>query len=424
MRTMISAFTRRARMIAIGPMAMGLMALVAWPGDEASAQGGPVKVVSHRYPALEYYAKKMESALPGVPVDAQLMPFDKANELATITFAAKSDAIDLVYANDSTILTYAKNGWVEPLDELWAKYRAEFNLDDFPKDVLDTFSYQGKLYLVPYTSNSQFLFYRTDLFKEKGLQPPTTMDAYLKAAQAFHSPQRSGTILCLKPVDAALNEIHFYMNATGAAWFDDKFKPLFNNEAGVRAIETLKSMSRFAQRGFTSAANDECSIALQQDGVAMGMQWLTRAASMDDPTKSRVVGKIDWVAPPSGGQRIAGDGYAISKFSSKNRDLLFRLMLTVTSPENMRGAASFVMPPRRSLMLDAELAKANRHYPAALASFEVGKPLPRLPELYEVGEGITRRVLQAVTGEMPVKAALDLAARETEEALTKRGYYK
>ncbi len=61
-----------------------------------------------------------------------------------------------------------------------------------------------------------------------------------------------------------------------------------------------------------------------------------------------------------------------------------------------------------------ELKQANRFYPAALASYETGVAAPSLPEFYAVGEFITRRILQAVTGEMPVKQALDTAADETD----------
>jgi len=81
-----------------------------------AAAAGPVQMVSHRYPALEYYAEKMKTAVPGVTVNTQLMPFDKAHELVTIAMSSKSDNIDLFYANDSTFLTYAKNGWLRPLD--------------------------------------------------------------------------------------------------------------------------------------------------------------------------------------------------------------------------------------------------------------------------------------------------------------------
>ncbi len=83
-----------------------------------------------------------------------------------------------------------------------------------------------------------------------------------------------------------------------------------------------------------------------------------------------------------------------------------------------------ILPPRKSVLNDPDLQAANRHYPAALSSLEIGQSFPRLPEFYEVGEHITRRILQAVTGEMEIQEALDAAAKETEELLTSRGYYQ
>jgi hypothetical protein len=83
-----------------------------------------------------------------------------------------------------------------------------------------------------------------------------------------------------------------------------------------------------------------------------------------------------------------------------------------------------VVVPRKSLLADAELKAANRYYPAALASLETSVPFPRLAEFYSVGEFITRRILQAIAGEMTVKAALDAAAGETEGFLKTHGYYQ
>jgi maltose-binding protein MalE len=73
---------------------------------------------------------------------------------------------------------------------------------------------------------------------------------------------------------------------------------------------------------------------------------------------------------------------------------------------------------------DTELRAKYRWYPAAQAALESGKPFPQIPDFLDVGEIVTRRVLQAVTGEMDTKAALDAAAKESEELLASRGYYK
>ncbi len=385
---------------------------------------GTIQMISHRYPALEYYAEKMRNAVPGVAVNMQLMPIDKALELATIAMSSKSDTPDIVYASDTSFQTFVKNGWFRPLDDLWAKYRDEFKLDDFPESVRKTYTRDGHLYVMPHTLNTMMFFYRKDLFDAAGKAPPKTFTEYRDLAKSFNSPLRSGNVSCLKPVDAAINEAHWYLNALGDGWFDADWKPVFNSAKGVQAIETMKAIAQYAQQGFTAAANDECTIAYQQDTGVMGLQWASRAKAMDDPAKSRVVGKIDWVVPPQGHGRISGDGYAISAFSKQDPDVLFRIIATSASQASMRGAASLLIPPRKSLLDDAELRQANRFYPAALASYEVGQPAPSLPEFYAVGDFITRRILQAVTGEMPVKQALDTAADETTAFLKGHGYYK
>jgi multiple sugar transport system substrate-binding protein len=406
----------------IGQVVLGV-ALVVCPMARAEAQDA-IKVVSHRYPALEHYARAMQNALPGVKVEPNLMPFDKYAELATITLSQGSDAYDMIYVNPVMILLFAKNGWLEPIDDFWARYRAEYKLDDIQESLLERYRYQGKLYAIPYAGNTMLFFYRADLFKEKGLQPPRTFEEYTKAAERFHGPGMAGTVMSLKPVDAALNEIHWYFNVMGAQWFDESWKPTFNRPSGVKAIETLKAMSRFAPRGFTSHANDESTVTFQQGLAAMGIQWSARALPMDDPTRSRVVGKMDWVAPPGGGQPLSLDGYAISRFTKQNKETIFKVIATAGNEANMRAAAGLSVPTRKAILNDPELAQKYRFYPALRTALPAAKPFPPLPEMSQVGEIVTRRVLQAVTGEMEIKPALDAAAGEVESLLQKRGYYK
>jgi multiple sugar transport system substrate-binding protein len=411
---------RRRAMQTMGAAA-GLAA-GALPAPFVRAQGTPVQMISHRFPALEHFAARMQDALPGVEVNTQLMPIDRADELATIALSSGASTFDIVYANNNSFFKYAKNGWFRPLDDLWEKYKAEFKLDDFPESVVNSYRYNGELFVIPHTGNVMLFYYRRDLFDAAGKTPPENFEQYEALAAEFNTPARAGTISCQKPIDAALNETHWYMNAIGDGWFDDAFRPIFNNEKGVEAIETLKRITAYAQRGFTSAANDECSIALQQDLAAMGLQWATRAASMDNPEQSRVVGQIDWAVAPGGKVRLGGDGYAISAYSNQDPDLLFRILATSSNQDNMREAAGLMVPPRASILDDPEVASKYRHFSAARAALETAVPFPSLPEFYEVGEFLTRRVQMAITGEMPVKAALDAAAEETSDFLRSRGY--
>jgi ABC-type glycerol-3-phosphate transport system substrate-binding protein len=406
------------------PLVLALFGAAASMALSASALAQEtIQIISHRYPALEFFTQKMAEALPEMPGEVSLMPIDQATEKATITLAAGSDALDIVYVNEPMLGRFAKAGWLEPLDAYWEKYKEEYDLDDIPEAAVDALRYDGKLYAMPFSVNVMFFYYRTDLFEEAGIEPPETFEDYLTYAAQLNSPQRSGTILTLKPVDAAMNETHWYLNAIGDGWFDENMKPVFNSPNGIKAIETLKEVSQYAPRGFTAHANDESTIAFQQDFAAMGLQWLTRAAAMDDPEKSRVVGKIDWAVPPGGHSRISISGYGISKFSSADKDKLFQILAIGSSAEAQLEAASLSMPLRRSVLGNEQLKEENRHFEAALAAIEVAEPLPGFPEFIETAEIVTRYVLQAVTGERPVKDAMDTAAVEVEALLESRGYY-
>lgn len=410
---------RMSRRTALGALA-GASAALSLP--HVARANTPLKGLSHRQPSLEFYAKAISTAVPGSPVDMTLIPADKAVELQTLTLSQGSDAYDILWVNDTQLMKYAKNGWLQPIDDLWARYRAEFKLDDYPASVLDSYRYDGKLYAVPSSVNGMFYFYRQDLFDAKGYKPPSTFEEWLKIAEGLHSPAMSGAVVNLKRIDAALNEAHYYMNAFGDGWFDAKWKPIFNNDKGVAAIERLKSLTKFAQRAYASSANDEAMIAFQQGLGATGLQWFSRAGAMDDAQKSRVGGKIAWAVPPGGKQRIVVDGFAISKFSKQDRDLQFRILATAMNESNQRAIASDSIPSRASVLNDAELHKKFRHYPAALSAIQAGKAYPALPEFVECGDFITLRIQQALAGEMGVKQALDTAAREVSELLTKRGY--
>ena len=154
-----------------------------------------------------------------------------------------------------------------------------------------------------------------------------------------------------------------------------------------------------------------------------GLQWATRAGSMDDPKQSHVVGKIDWIAPPQGGGRFSADGYSLSAFSKQDPDTLFRIVATATNDAAMREASGLTVPTRTSILEDPEMQKKNRYLPGGRGPrSKTALPFPQLPEFYAVGEFIARRIVQAVTGEMEVKPALDAAAVETEAFLKGRGY--
>lgn len=382
-----------------------------------------VQLISHRYPALEFYAEKLRGAVPGMTVNTRLMPSGDAIQLQRIAFSAGDTSLDLLWVNSTIIGNYAKNGWLEPLDDMFAKHGQEFGLGDISPASIRGCSYDGQIYAVPLTTNVLLYAYREDLFQAGKLQPPTTWAEQVDIARTLNSPRRNGVTLSLK-WDMPPYELQSVLNTVGDGWFDKSWRPTFNSAKGVAAIETYKRLAQYAVPGFTAQGNDENSVNFGQDVAATGQQWATRCASMDDPAKSKVIGKIRWAVPPGGRQAMTTDAYAISRKSVKDKDKLFRLLAATLSEQNQRAGASLAVPTRRAVLTDPEIQAKYRWYPAISKALDAGEPLPALPEFNEAAELATKRMVQAIVGQIPVKEALDTGADEVTDLLKRRGYFK
>ena len=142
-----------------------------------------MQLISHRYPGLEYYADKLKSALPNVTVDTRLMQAPDAIQLQRLALSSGSDQSTSCGPTASPLASFAKSGWLEPLDDLWAKHKDEFNLGDSIRRPVKGCSYNGHIYGMPLTINTMLYAYRGDLFEEKGLQPAKTWDDYIANCQ-------------------------------------------------------------------------------------------------------------------------------------------------------------------------------------------------------------------------------------------------
>jgi ABC-type glycerol-3-phosphate transport system substrate-binding protein len=404
---------------------LGAASLLTLPSIRRSCADTPVSLVSHRYPGLEYYAEKIKTAVPGVTVDARLMQAPEAIQLSRIALSARSSQLDLVWANNIVLASFAKNGWLEPLDDLWAKHKQEFNLDDISPNLVKSCMFDGHIYGMPLTVNTTVYAYRSDLYEQKGLTPATTWDGYIENAKALTTPpRRYGVTIALKG-DMIANEMNTVLNTVGEGWFDKDWRPTFNSPKGIEAVETYKRLAKYTVPGYTAVHNDEHTVNLGQDIAAQGQQWATRCSSMDNPDKSHVVGKIKWTVMPSGGKQVVvSDIYCISRYSAKDKDLLFRIIASALREENQLGAAALAVPTRQAVVKNPTLAEKYRWYPAVSQALSVGQPMPLLPEFSEASEVIGKRMVQAIVGQMETKAALDAAATEVQAMLSERGYYK
>lgn len=431
MRWRRSAATRRLSWLALALLA-GATAFWLGSAPGAWAADPTVRYISHRFPMLEFWAKKM-GEYPGIKFEAELIPFDQALEKMQIHLSQGAPTYDIM-ATDAFLSTFAERGWLLPLDPLIAKLRQAVEWDDIdPTLVRDVCSYKGKVYGVPNLAISMFFFYRKDLLDAAGLKPPTTMDEWIATAKALTKPEQKqyGTALTLKAGDGFQNDFTYFLRTYGGDWYDKDWRVTIDSEAGVKALTTMKELMKYAPPNALAFHNDESTVAMQQGLTAMGLLWQSRALAMDNAQVSQVVGKVQFGVPPAatkGGRshaRLSVGCYSISAFTKNDPELVFQVIGKSLSRANMRESAGLATPTRLSVTRDPEVTQKFRFIKAAADNVQAGARLiPSNPEFSEAMLQTTQTLQKGLIGELTIPEALRRAQKVMHDLMTEKGYYK
>ena len=99
----------------------------------------------------------------------------------TTALSSESETPDVVEIGNTQAPTFTSAGaFADVTDQL-----DDLGGDDLLQGFVDGATVDGKTYAVPYYAGSKYIFYRKDLFKEAGLEVPTTMDEFVDDAVAL-----------------------------------------------------------------------------------------------------------------------------------------------------------------------------------------------------------------------------------------------
>ena len=424
---------RRGRLFVL-PLILLTGAVAIWQGlgPVAWAADPTIRYISHRFPMLELWAKKM-GEYPGIKFEAELIPFDQALEKMQIHLSQGAPTYDIM-ATDAFLATFAERGWLMPLDPMIAKYRQAVEWDDIdPILVRDVCSYKGKVYGVPNLAISMFFFYRKDLLDAAGLQPPTTMDEWIAAAKALTKPDKKqyGTTMTLKAGDGFQNDFTYFLRTYGGDWYDKDWKVTIDSEAGLKALTTMKELMKYAPPNVLAFHNDESTVAMQQGLTAMGLLWQSRALAMDNAQVSQVVDKVQFAVPPAatkGGKsqaRLSVGCYSISAYTKNDPELVFQVSPRRSTRRTCGKAPGWPRRPGCRSRKDPEVTRKFRFIKAAADNVQAGARLvPNIPEFSEAMVQTTQTLQKGLTGELTIPEALKRAQKVMADLMTEKGYYK
>lgn len=366
--------------------------------------------------------------LKNTRVEIVQAPYANVFEQGANAGATRSGVFDIILMDDPWIPFFAENGHLEDLTSYFKNAGVEGPDDDFLSKSLAICRNpydEGPYVCLPYVGNAQMFFYDAAKFKEVGVESPETWDDVLKAATAL-TEQGDGRYYGYvfrggqgNPVVADFMPIFW---SYGAKMFnDDRTKVTIDTPEGAEGMKMFMSLRDVAPKGVESYNANEVGTAMAAGTAASSINWPNWVATFEDPSQSRMVGKISYSPIPDGtepGSSEIGHWTMGIMSAAKNKQEAFDFMLWATSPEQIKISAERGNPPvRRSVFTDPELTQQERfrHYPVLMEAIEASTPRPRHPKWPEIENAFGIELSKAVAGTIAPEEALKNSQAAVEQ---------
>ncbi|MER7901259.1 ABC transporter substrate-binding protein [Streptomyces sp. NPDC096046] len=309
---------------------------------------------------------------------------------------------------------FAAAGWIRPLP------RDRFPLKTFLQPVVDTATYDGQLYAVPYVTNAGLLLYRKDVLAKEGLEPPRTwaeLERYAKTiAPKYGLDGYAGQFLPYEGL--TVNAAEAVYSAGGSILGDEGERVTVDSAAARRGIGFLARGVRegWIPREALTYKEEESKQAFQDGRLLFLRNWPYAYVGASAPG-SKVAGKIGAVPLPGpdgpGTSVLGGSNLAVSAHT-RHPDSAARLIAYLTSERVQRQVLTRgALPPvRADLYQDPELIRRFPYLPTLRTSVLAAEPRPKSPRYGQVSLVVQAVVHDAMAGHQTPAAAVRRLARE------------
>ena len=288
----------------------------------------------------------------------------------------------------------------------------------------------GSLYGIPFGSETSILGYRKDIFEKHGLEVPTNYDELLDVACKIPElePGMGGLASRAASGHHASHAFLLHLAPLGGRIFDDQWNPIVNNEAGVKAAEALKTIVDCGAEGAETFGFAEAGASFLQGQSAMFLDSTVFAGQVNNPSKSKVVGKIGWAPHPVGtraGSQTGGFGIGIPS-NAGNKEAAFLLMQWLTSKEaDKMIAIAGGNPSRFSTHADPAVLEVHPHLEVFGEALKNADPdwRPIIPVWGKINADIGTSLSKVLTEGADIQEALDGVAERARGIMDDAGYY-
>jgi multiple sugar transport system substrate-binding protein len=412
---------------AVGPFVMR----VAGAADAFSWQrfkGSKIFIQVNKNP----WSETMQKMLPefekqtGIKVEFAELPEIQARQKLTVEFTAGSGGID-VWATSMHVekRRFWRAGWYFDVSKFLkdpTMTAPDYDWSDMTAGAraIATQS-DGSISGLPSFVDPWILFYRKDLFAQKGLKPPKTLAEMEEFAQKFHNAPKFYGFVARGLKNANAPAWDWVLFSMGGNFQTKDGKASLNTPEAVKAMDYYAGMlKRFAPPGVVNFNWYECSSAFMQDQVAQYFDGVNFASQFEDPTKSKIAGKVGYTVLPAGPgghfSPIFGNAVAVSAQSKVPGPAYYFAQWATSKQSAVKELLAGVGSARTSVWNDPEV-KAKAKMPADWAqayvdSMKIGRlGLPEIVGVTEYRDIIGVAIQKAIEG---AKSADVLAQAQTE----------
>lgn len=389
---------------------------------------------------------------PGVDIlkDEFLPEFEKATGIATEWVEAdfsgwlqkalndgetKAGAFDIYVMDDLWVPRFAGAGYLANLEELGFRPDADFlptaiDLGYWPPKTglrqpgIDATA-KPTLFSLPLVSDVQILFYRRDIF---GANPPASWEDIRRIAsqKSIPSKRQYGWVTRGARGNPIMNSFFVLLHDFGGAEFGENWQVTFNSPQAVEALEFYLSLLPYEPEGVAEFDSDQEGETLLQGNAFAATIWTGWCRQTDDPSRSRVVNKIDFCVPPGKVNRVAKLGLfmtGIAASAPHKAEAVEFLKWFTRSDVQVRFARAGGIPFKMSAFQDQQARAKSRWLDAILEAMTVGVPSPRTSDWSKVEDILGTHLNLALLDKGNAKGHLDAAAAEATAFLKSAGYH-
>ncbi|MFM7199958.1 MAG: extracellular solute-binding protein [Myxococcota bacterium] len=293
-------------------------------------------------------------------------------------------------------------------------------------------SFRGEWYGLPVSGNVYLYVYRTDLFdspKEQRaflarygypLAVPTSLQAMRDVAEFFtRPPSLYGFAPFTKASEGTTVEALWVLSSFGTQPLSDgsphgRLTVTLDEQLTVKAFRYYMELLEYAPPGGRNWHHAERMAAYRKGKVAQLMTWPNFFRDLENPSRSRVVGRNGYALPPAeaGGRPspVAGSWTLAMPRSTQHRALAAEFAYWWASAEvGHKLVEKGMNPARRDLLSDPELRLKWPWFPAVMQNFEQAIMRPRLSSYKAVNDCISLYFTKMIAGQQtPEEAARQL----------------